>query len=341
MFKVSVSKVKLFLRCRLAYYYRYVEKLVPKRKPVTLERGSIIHACLETHYKGGDWKATLALWQADVEHQVAPFMSDKEKLEWATLPSEVYRIVNGYLRAFRQHDEQFTIRGIEHTGFAVLPSGITLEYRLDKDLTEKETGLNFVSDTKTVKDIPDDSVRFTDVQTAIYLWAHEQTTGEPYAGILWDYVRTKAPTVPRLLGRGGLSRDKSIDTDWTTYRATLLSNGLDPKDYEDMKTVLADKAFYKRIKQARPEALVSNIVREVDYTARQMLKLQEALDAGTKVVFQRTLLNDCAWSCPFRDLCFAELAGQPVGWIRHERFEVRDGADPVDAGSVEESDSPS
>lgn len=337
--RVSVTKLRTFLRCRKKYHYSYIEKLQPKRKPVSMERGSIIHACLETHYKGGDWKATLELWKAEVDSKVLPFMSDKDAEEWATLPQEVYRIVNGFLRAFKAHDDKLIVLEVEKKGVVLLPSGHEFEYRIDRKVKEQDTGDKLVVDTKTSKTVADPALRFVDMQAIGYLWAEQQDTGEDIAGFLWEDVRTKPPTIPKLLTKGtGMTRDKRIDTDWATYRATLLANGLDPKDYEDMREALKGKVFYRRVKQAAPKKLVENVIREIDYTARQIAKVHETIDNGANPLFQRTILHDCHRTCPFAELCFTELAGQSAEWIKNERFEPRKSADELELVSEDEAD---
>ena len=52
--RLSISRIKLFKACRRAYYLRYIEGLVPVRKPEALETGSNYHARLEAMYNGDE-----------------------------------------------------------------------------------------------------------------------------------------------------------------------------------------------------------------------------------------------------------------------------------------------
>ena len=59
--KISSSKVKCYKSCKRAYYFRYVENLVPVESAQPLVDGSNYHAMLEQLYKEG-------LYQADIEN---------------------------------------------------------------------------------------------------------------------------------------------------------------------------------------------------------------------------------------------------------------------------------
>lgn len=50
----SISKLKLFKACRRAYYFRYVEKLVPIHESKALEIGSSYHELIEWLYNHGN-----------------------------------------------------------------------------------------------------------------------------------------------------------------------------------------------------------------------------------------------------------------------------------------------
>lgn len=59
--KISASKVKCYKACKRAYYFRYVEELVPVETAQPLVDGSNYHAMIEQLYKNG-W------FEADVEN---------------------------------------------------------------------------------------------------------------------------------------------------------------------------------------------------------------------------------------------------------------------------------
>lgn len=52
--KSSISKMKLFKACRRAYYFRYVEDLVPVETSEALQTGTNYHELLENLYKTGE-----------------------------------------------------------------------------------------------------------------------------------------------------------------------------------------------------------------------------------------------------------------------------------------------
>lgn len=310
MTKVSYSQLETFKRCRLRWYYRYslnLEKRVKSFKPY---RGSAIHECLEAHYKGRSWQDKLAEIEAKMRSEILPFVEDDSKrAEFESMPGEVARIVAGYLAAFAAHNREFEVLDIEREAIVTLPRGNLFEFKIDRRLRERATGNIFILDTKSVGTLPQEKVRMRDIQTALYAWADEQLTEEPVAGIIWEYVRTKAPRMPEPLKRGGISK-AAIDTDWPTYRRAVLAAGLDPADYADMEEKLAGNAFYKRVKVPRPAALIERLVLEADYGSRQIAQIGDAIAAGRQPVFPRTQLSNCDWDCEFAELCYAQLVGQ-------------------------------
>lgn len=52
--KVSISRVKLFQACRRAYYFRYIENLIPVQTADALQTGTSYHALIEELYKTGE-----------------------------------------------------------------------------------------------------------------------------------------------------------------------------------------------------------------------------------------------------------------------------------------------
>lgn len=52
----SVSRLKLFKSCRRAYYFKYMEGLLPVEKSNALQTGTSYHAKLESLYKNGNFE---------------------------------------------------------------------------------------------------------------------------------------------------------------------------------------------------------------------------------------------------------------------------------------------
>lgn len=169
----------------------------------------------------------------------------------------------------------------------------------------------------THKVIPDENKRFADLQTVLYWWALVEN-GQKMSGILWDYIRTKPPTQPELLKKGGLTRRKDLDSDYETYLAAITENGLDPADYQVELERLKDNVFFKRVYLPHPSAeLVTNVVEDFFTTARE-------IENSTSKA--RNMNQDCT-NCSFFQLCQAEVRGIDGSFIKKQLFTVREKKD--------------
>ena len=69
--KLTVSEVKTFLSDQLEWWYAYVEKRVPKRKPVALASGSYFHKLMESYFRLGSKERAVQDAQGELLTDVA------------------------------------------------------------------------------------------------------------------------------------------------------------------------------------------------------------------------------------------------------------------------------
>jgi hypothetical protein len=157
-------------------------------------------------------------------------MMDEEKEYYGDIPTDSKRIISGYNRMWAK--EQVSYKLIEKSlGPIPLTSKTAFELRPDRLMTERGTRRTFLCETKTGRKIPQEDLRIWDLQTALYVWALREL-GYKVDGILWDYIRTKPPTVPVLLKSGQLSQRADMDTDFATYAKAVYDNDLNMDDYK-------------------------------------------------------------------------------------------------------------
>jgi hypothetical protein len=181
---------------------------------------------------------------------------------------------------------------------------------------EDEQGL-WVADHKTVGQIPDAEVNFTDAQTTMYFKA-AQLLGLDPLGTVFNYIKTKTPEKPALLKNGSMSR-ANIDSDVLTYMTAVKNAGLDPKDYEDMVEKLRGKTFYKRQRIPRPDKLVEGLTADCITT----MDIMDALDKHKQDTHYRCISKNCSWDCEYAPICFAELAGRDTTAMIDLNYEER------------------
>lgn len=317
LMNVSVSKLKNWKSCQQKYNYKYIQKLKPKTKSRPLTLGSLVHSCLEAHDMGEDWVQVIKDYNTNEFSKL--FL--EEKAELGDIPHDCLRICRAYFNHWSEVDERFETLYCE-VGFMIrVPhTTIVIEGIIDKVARNTVTGKVWGIEHKTAKkDIPTDTYRATDIQTTVYEWALAMMAEElgfeakDLGGIMFDYLRTKPPTIPKLLKAGTMSKAK-IDCDKWTYIEELKRQGLDPADYEDFIATLNSNNNFVRIPLAKSRAMVQTIMRDFINGVEQMRQWGE------------TPTRNLAWTCDrprcdYRQLCMAEIQGLDVTGIIEQMFE--------------------
>jgi hypothetical protein len=329
---MNQSRIKMFRRCQKQYSFRYDYapeglELIPKVPKVQLRRGTWLHALQEAHNRewahDSGFKVKYVPWQDVHEQFVEAYneLFDEEKEEYGDLPTECYRMFRGYLRFWKDEAEQYSVAAL-HNGkpaieFVVkhsLPK-VGKDYpfkgRIDLMVRDEEYGGLWFRDAKWVKSIPDDDERMMSPQNCMYIWAGRKL-GYDLRGFIYDYGRTKAPTIPRQLKNGTLSVAKRMDTDYYTYLWAIKQlHGDMWKDYA--------KAVYR-------EKLLALRDRDVLWYRRERIpvedeKIRQALleflvsvrDIQRRSKFApRSYFYNCRWGCEYHSLCVAEFAGLDI-----------------------------
>jgi hypothetical protein len=302
LIRVSNSKLKTYRRCPKKFKFKYVDKLEPRLKGVALERGSWIHELLEAHYDGEDWRE---LHKKRTKDFYNLFEEQREALG-EELPSECLRIMLGYLRHWKEVDKRYRVIDSELNEFVTIGK-IKLQVVVDLVVEDKTTGLLWLWDHKSRAKFETNEGMMLDPQLTLYFRALELLGYKPLGGITYNEIRTKPPTVPRLLKNDTLSKAANIDTDVRTYMRAIRKNGLDPNDYSDILRSIArrgDDNFYRRVNMPKDPPVVKTMMREMRETA------QDILTAERRGAYPRTFIpHQCKWDCEYKNLCIAELYG--------------------------------
>lgn len=335
---VSQSMAKTFKRCPLQFKYKYLDELSPRVSSKPLTRGKWFHSLLETYYtpedeRGDDYQT----WEEVHKHMSHKFsqLFDEEKEELGDLPREMQHLMESYLWHYR-NDESWTVHEVEKTIEVPLPflSGVNLRLRLDM-LVEDEYGL-WIVDHKTHKTIPKTTDRLLDIQSPLYVWA-AQEAGIPVSGFQWNYIRTKAPSVPKMAyvgtPRQRLSK-AACDTDYPTFLKTIkeyrktyglkVDEGIklwadrlkaQRYDYHSVQT----SEFFLRVRLERDEEQIQRALRELHHTAKRIGDYDFDPDW-----VERNQDRGCNFMCSYRDLCLAEYMGGNADLVRRKNYIQQD-----------------
>lgn len=306
LLKVSFSRIKLWRRCRKAHWYKYVLGVQRKRAPAGMHKGRIVHDMVEAYLRGQKWEKILAEYVKAYNKMFA-----EEKEMYGDIPNDMRRIMEGYIRQWDKDGLKYIT--IEERFEFPIEKGLNFVFQLDALVVDKKKR-EWLLERKTPKKFPDEQIRLSDIQTLLYTWALNKVgKGKKVAGVMWDYVRSKPPTIPEVLKKGGLSIAQKIDTDHYTYLKAIKDNKLDPKDYAEKLSDLEpikDK-FYRRVYMPISESARDIVVNDMITTAREI-----ALNPKSET---RTLDYTCR-QCQYFNLCQAELRDLDVDFILKNEY---------------------
>lgn len=340
----SQSKVKSWRRCQKQFALRHDYapdgfELVRRVPKLALTRGSWMHSLQEAHHR--EWaglKGKNADWEKVQKANEAKFNAyfDEDKAELGDLPGETRRLFESYLRHWRTNDEDRYKVALLHDGspaieFAVESSlsrwgiGDPFKGRLDLLVEDLEYGGLWIWDSKWVRTIPDIDDRMMSPQALLYSWALIRDDYD-IRGFLYNYGRTKAPTIPRVLKRpaGQLSMAAKMDTDYYTYLSAIRdAHGKQWKHYA--RTVYRDKLISLKHRDKlwfRRERVPIERPRIKQALAEFIVSVRQIEKRGSPQQAPRSYFYNCSHFCDYHDLCVSEFRGLNIKPLIKAKYEL-------------------
>lgn len=299
--------------CLKRYEYAHVLNLSPRPRdlPPRMRKGIWIHKALEARARGDDWRATLddcRTWAVG---------RGVEDADADALLTECGRLVDAYIAHWAAQGElpaPGDFAAIEQSFGADLAPDFRITTTVDA-VVRRRGGL-WLWEYKSTEHVPSASWRAVDPQTLLQLVTCTMS-GLPIDGIVFDYIVTTEPKVPRVRADGMFYA--GTEDRWTTAAAFEQAipevtrkwkgaNG-DVDEYLDTmrRKCVNDAAFFERYPVYRP----MDAVRETLADARA---LRDAILHAQQTGHWRRLSNllMCPRFCPFTDLCASEyVLGRP------------------------------
>lgn len=308
---IHLTDRRLFKQCRRKYKYDKLDRLELSsihEGNANLWFGTGIHYALEYFYTNRNpWKG----WE--------DFCSNYAEVD-ENLDKLARNIIDRYFKKYAQTDLKWKILGVEQelSFDIVLPSGVIVRLVMRMDLMiENEMGEVYIVDHKTFTQEPDTRALLVDDQMTGYFWGAVQK-GYNITGVIYNAIRKKIPTVPKLLKTGEyLSKDKSIDTLHDTYLEEILKHNFDPDDYLDILQHLEQKGDTFLIR----EKLYRNEFHLQDFEDNLVAELEEIV--SPKTVMYPNFTRDCGW-CEFSTLCKAQSRGEDTDRIIRLMYQTKD-----------------
>ncbi len=162
-----------------------------------------------------------------------------------------------------------------------------------------------------------------DEQAGAYIWAAQQMYKVPITGVLYNILRKKVPTQPRVLQNGMLSVAKDIDTTAEAYFNAIHTLHPDWKMetiqeyYGEILDTLIQKGntFFSRFPVYRTQVEIETLAENLHATALEMTR-------PTTVRYPTPGWMNCKF-CHFRSPCLAMNAGADVEFMLEHEYRQR------------------
>jgi hypothetical protein len=364
---VRGSEINDFLRCRLRWQYAWVEGYRSKKQNGKLFIGTLIHKYLETWYSVGTRGASLESMLKLYEETDTATMDPLELNEMWKMAMDV---TDHYSRFYRELDRMKVV-ATELTFAVPLDDEIVYTGTIDLIYEDEDGNIRFMDHKSTDSITKYEKNAIMDRQISRYWWALQQLMkGEGYilqkyisqidgkekeqwvpvrihtiwsklgygqkevAGFTYNILLKTVPHPPKVLAKGGLSKDKSQNTTFDLYLKAIEENGLNRDDYDDFLKHLAEngKRYFSRISVNRLQPEIDSAIWEFYTTTLDSLRVRATLNAPANVISSvyRNITEDCHWDCAFKDVCTAGMDGSNVNYLLNIAFnkeEVNNGFD--------------
>lgn len=345
-YEVHISDIRAFKSCRRQWMWSSPlgDNLEPDKPYAPFFTGRIVHTALELYYRSHGkmtlFEATNAATTIEREKmEVAGTLWDQEEELLEEQLDLIYGMLEHYeiwINSKAQERSPWGDPNLEfldmETTFEVPiltesgnPSNrVFLGGRFDGIARRRDDGTLWLWETKTSRSIAElEKTLAFDEQAGAYIYAAELLLGEEIHGVIYNIMRKKVPTKPRILQNGNLSKNQSIDTTLEYYWHYALENHPDaPREwlmdeYGDILNTLMDKGntFFARTIIRRTPAEVEEIAKNLRIVALEMVRPSTPLYAAPS-------WTNCTF-CRFRAPCLAMNAGSDYEMILEAEYRQR------------------
>lgn len=312
-FKTSQSKVEAWRQCRQKYHWKYSERLAKRRIRRPFAFGRIIHEMKEEKANGGDPFEHLAELNKKHGH-----MFKEEVEEYGDIMTDTRLVMVDYYDYYKTKPLTILRRkgqAAEHAFELEVDKGALLIKGKIDQFAQTPNKLTWIVEHKNVKDIPDEDARWRNLQSMVYNRVNDMLGWFKVEGLLWDYIRSKSPSRPRIL-KSGLPSKAALDT-LPSVVVDFYTNTL-KKPAKDIPKFMIEAAernrphFFQRIFTPTKKKLVDLVWNEFIETSREMSEKHGK--SKTK-----TIGRHCSW-CDYEPLCRAELRGLDVDYLKESEY---------------------
>jgi len=307
MTKFSFSQINTWGKCNYQWHLKYVEGLMPPPTPA-MSYGKLGHKMIENILRGEDIHHEIVIGEGEFD--------TGEIDEVQQLIEDVTASVRMFESSLPLSDwETVELDGVPLIEFPVevpIDDGDSYIGYIDWVARHKPSGQVWLWDFKFRKSLQVDWVEEMDLQKPIYM-KHVTDLGIDPIGTICGQIKSTAPKKPAMTKKGTLSKAK-ITTTWEIYRDTVIENGLDIADYEDMKDKLKDVEFIRLSRAFRTHEELQRTWDTVFIRSVKQIKTQStSFEPPPRSIGFMNCNN-----CKFRDICIEDLKGRDTEDLKNQ-----------------------
>jgi hypothetical protein len=329
-YSVGQSKVRTWRGCRQQYHYKYEENLVRKTTRRPFAFGRLAHSVIEYEAQEEPDPIQKTIGAISLDDQVL-FTAEKEM--YGEILMDVATIMDDYLDYWREagggedalqfvglKDETGEMRFAEHEFEMDIDDQIVFKGQID-GFGRTPNKLKWLVENKTFDNLPGEDERWRNLQSVVYIKAAvELGLMKTIDGVCWNYIRSKAPTVPQVLKDGTRLSKREITTLPRVVLKALRDNKLDPK-LEDHVHLMeraeqSRREYFQRIFTPISREVHDNIWSGFLDSAHEMLEYH-----GRRK--DKNIGRHCGW-CDYEPICRAELTGGDVDFVKDREYSKED-----------------
>lgn len=326
--RYSYSRVGAYHNCPYAYHLQFGEGLLPVTDPTPMTKGTLSHVGWEAAIRA----QALGIEPSKIILEVAEIAISDTWQEWRDDPfreaifaespelrddadkllSDALAIVDRTVRRSGLLEGQWeTCRDpngklmVEYDVAVEIVSPVYFVFHGKVDWVAKHvpTGYVYEIDFKNRKHLTPTEDDECNAQHGVYQHLL-RTLGIDVRGGITYQIRAEVPKLPKLnkptkANPKAMARS-AISTDWDTYQAALIAEGLDPNDYQDMRDKLSD---FERL------SFTLRTPEEAEGMWSEFVGMASLMAQNKLPIFRRMNPYNCK-GCSYKDLCMERLRGK-------------------------------
>ncbi len=314
--QVHTTDRSLFKTCRQKW--EFGSNLRMNLEPVTpvtaLWFGTGIHEALAAYYSGDDpYKVWFDYCNTGGDHEGKYSEEDHKRFGLGIA------MLNQYTHYAKENDTFEPVWVEKHYEIPIpgIMTDAIYSFKCD-GLVKDRHGRYWILEHKTTGTIPDNTdYLLLDDQVGSYIWALQEAEGIEIEGVIYNWLRKKAPQPLRELKNGAYSIALNQDTTYAIALETLTKADLEDDDrYTDFLEALKNKpnGFVKRERVRRNKQEIERVGQSITMEGREML--------NDPAIYRTPSRYNCNY-CPFKVPCLLKWGGDDYKTVLDSEFKVR------------------